>query len=113
MKKFIINISLIILAAIIYFLQENFFSWFTINGVMPNLFIILVLFIGLFAKRTMGTIYGVVIGLILDYLVETKIGINAILLGLVGLMSAIFDKNFSKDSRITIMLMVARNDCSL
>ena len=113
MKKFIINIILVVLAVVIYFLQENFFTWFTINGVMPNLFIIFVLFIGLFAKRTMGTVYGIVIGLILDYLVETKIGVNAILLGLVGLISAIFDKNFSKDSRMTIMLMVARNDYSL
>ena len=109
MKKIIINISLIILSIIIYLLQENFFSWFTINGVMPNLFIIYVLFIGLFSKKTMGTIYGIVIGLIIDYLVETKIGINAFLLGLVGLLSSIIDKNFSKDSRITIMLMVARN----
>ena len=107
MKKFVINISLIILSIIIYFLQENFFSWFTINGVMPNLFIILVLFIGLFSKRVMGTVYGIIIGLVLDYLVETKIGINAVLLGSVGLLAALFDKNFSKDSRITIMLMVA------
>ena len=33
-------------------------------------------------------------------------GINAISLGLVGLLAGIFDKNFSKDSRITVMLMV-------
>ena len=107
MKKFTINIILIILAIIIYFLQENFFSWFTINGVMPNLFIIFVLCIGLFSKKTMGTVYGIVIGLVLDYLVGTKIGVNAVLLGLVGFLAAVFDKNFSKDSRITIMLLVA------
>jgi len=107
LKKFVINIILIMIAIIIYFLQENFFSWFTINGVMPNLFIIFVLFIGLFSKKVMGTAYGIGIGLILDYLVETRIGVNAILLGLVGFIAAVFDKNFSKDSRITIMLIVA------
>ena len=73
---------------------------------MPNLFIIYVLFIGLFASRTIGTIYGVGIGLILDLLLGQQVGINAITLGLVGFLAGIFDKNFSKDSRMTIMLMV-------
>ena len=66
MKKTIINILLILTTFIIYFLQSNFFSWFTISGVMPNLFVIYVLFIGLFSNRLTGVIYGVVIGAILD-----------------------------------------------
>ena len=73
---------------------------------MPNLFIIYVLFIGLFASRTIGTIYGVAVGLILDLLFGMKVGLNAITLGLVGFLAGVFDKNFSKDSRMTIMLMV-------
>lgn len=73
---------------------------------MPNLFIIYVLFIGLFASRTIGTIYGVGIGLMLDLLLGQQIGINAVTLGIVGFLAGIFDKNFSKDSRMTIMLMV-------
>ena len=107
MKRFIINISLIIIAFVIYFLQENFFTWFTIAGIMPNLFIIYVLFIGLFAGKNKGAIYGVSVGLILDIIVGNKIGIYTISLGGVGLASGIFAKNFSKDSRLTIMLMVA------
>lgn len=106
MKKFWINISLILIALIIYLLQENFFSWFTIAGVMPNLFVIFVLFIGLFSGRNKGTIYGMIIGLILDIAVGNKIGIYTITLGIVGLSAGIFTKNFSKDSRLTIMLMV-------
>ena len=73
---------------------------------MPNLFIIYVLFIGLFASRTIGTIYGVAVGLILDLLFGMKVGLNAVTLGLVGFLAGVFDKNFSKDSRMTIMLMV-------
>lgn len=105
MKKAIIHISLIIIAIFIYYLQANFFSWFTIAGVMPNLFVIFVLFIGLFGTRTMGTIYGVMIGLLVDLILGTKVGINSIGLGLIGFLAAIFDKNFSKDSRMTIMVM--------
>lgn len=73
---------------------------------MPNVFVIFVLFIGLFTNKTVGTIYGVVIGLILDLLFSQKIGIQAVSFGLVGFLAAIFDKNFSKDSRMTIMFMV-------
>jgi len=101
-----INIVLIIAVFTIYFLQANFFSWFTIAGVMPNLFIVFILFIGLFGSRTMGTIYGIILGLILDLIIGTKVGIYAISLGIIGFLASIFDKNFSKDSRITIMFMV-------
>lgn len=106
MKKVIINIILIFTMLFIYFLQSNFFSWFNIAGVMPNMFIILVLFIGLFTNRTLGTIYGMIIGIYIDLVIGTKIGVTAVAFGLIGLMAAIFDKNFSKDSRMTIMLMV-------
>ena len=106
LKKFLINIALILIGFIIYFLQANFFSWFTIFGIKPNLFIIYILFIGLFGNRGMGIIYGSITGIFLDLLFEEKIGVNLIALSLIGIIATIFDKNFSKDSRITIMFMV-------
>ena len=106
MKKTLINVFLIITAIIIYYLQSNFFMWFNIAGVKPNLFVVLALFIGLFANRTMGIAYGVGIGALIDILIGKTIGIYSISLGIVGFLAAVFDKNFSKDSRITIILMV-------
>ena len=106
MKKFIMNLLIILTAFIIYFLQANFFNWFTISNVMPSLFVIYVLFIGLFSNRIMGVVYGVAIGTMLDLVIGAQIGINAIGLGVIGFLSATFDKNFSKDSRATIMFMV-------
>ena len=106
MKKTIINIVLVLTTLIIYYLQSNFFTWFNIAGIVPNLFIIFTLFIGLFSTRTMGTAYGMVIGLILDLLLGNKVGVNAATLGLIGFLAGEFDRNFSKDSRITIMFMV-------
>jgi len=106
LKKTVINIVLIITAIVVYYLQSNFFSWFNIAGIMPNLFVILVLFIGLFSNQIMGTAYGVGIGIVLDLLLGSIIGIRAVTLGLIGILAAIFDKNFSKDSRATIMFMV-------
>lgn len=73
---------------------------------MPNLFVILVLYIGLFTNKTLGLTYGVVFGILLDLFIGKKIGITAIMLGSIGIIGAVFDKNFSKDSRITMMIMV-------
>ncbi len=106
MKKFLINVMFIITFLILYFLQLNFFSWFQIAGVMPNLFVVLVLYIGLFAGRSMGLAYGVIFGVLLDLFVGQKIGMTAIMLGIIGIIGGIFEKNFSKDSRLTVMIMV-------
>lgn len=106
MKKIIINILFVITFLILYFLQLNFFSWFRIAGVMPNLFVILIFYIGLFAGRSVGVTYGILFGLVLDLLVGENVGITAIMLGIVGVIGGFFDKNFSKDSRITILIMV-------
>ncbi len=106
MKKFIINVLLFLAFLIIYFLHSNLFVWFKIAGVMPNLFVILVLFIGLYAHKYMGVIYGIVFGLLLDFFIGKKIGVTAIMLGIVGLVGVLFDKNFSKENRITLIVMV-------
>ena len=106
MKKVIAVIGMIFSFFIIYFLQMNFFSWFTIAGVKPNLFVILVLFIGLFAGKKIGVILGFVFGIIIDLLIGRTVGMTGILLAFIGLLGEYFDKNFSKESRFTIMLMV-------
>ena len=62
---------------------------------MPNLFVIYILFIGLFYSRTAGMTFGI------------GIRNNArFMLGTVGFIGGMFDKNFSKESRITIIIMV-------
>lgn len=106
MKKVVINLVLVLVGFLIYFLQANFFNWFTIAGVKPNIFVIYVLFIGLFGNKSMGILYGVVCGVFLDLLFREMVGSNLVALVLVGVLSIIFDRNFSKDSRITIMFMV-------
>lgn len=106
LKKVVAIICLILVFYVVYILQANFFSWFTIAGVKPNLFIIFILLVGLFAGKKIGVIFGIILGFCLDLLVGRTIGISAILLGAVGFLGEHFDKNFSKESRITIMLMV-------
>ena len=107
MKKTLSIIILIISFFIIYFLQSNFFTFFTIAGVKPNLFVIFVLFIGLFAGKKLGLVLGIIFGFFLDIVLGRQIGISGIMLGVIGLIGEYFDKSFSKESRLTIMLMMA------
>ena len=44
--------------------------------------------------------------MLLDLFIGKKVGITAIMLGIIGLIGGLFDKNFSKESRLTIILMV-------
>ena len=107
MKKVLSILIIFITFIILYFLQSNFFSWFNIAGIKPNLFIILALFIGIFIGKIYGAAIGIVLGLLLDFFIGKSIGINATMLGLAGLLGGILTKNFSKDSRMTIMVMTA------
>jgi len=106
MKKAGIIIALILLFFVVYLLQANFFTWFTIAGIKPNLFVIYILFIGLFAGKKIGAILGFFLGTYIDILIGKTIGISGIMLCIIGLLAEYFDKNFSKDSKVTILLMV-------
>lgn len=107
MKKVAIVIGLIIIFLLIYFLQVNIFSSFTIAGISPNLFVIYILFIGLYANQVLGIGLGVVCGLILDLIFGRTIGITAVMLCVIGYLGSYFDKNFSKENRLTIIFMIA------
>lgn len=86
MKKILSIVIIFITFILIYFLQSNFFNWFNIAGVKPNLFIILSLFIGIFIGKIYGVSIGIVFGLILDLFIGKVLGINAIVLGIAGFM---------------------------
>ena len=105
MQKFKSILIIILMFFLVYFLQINFFSWFNIGGVMPNLFITLALFVGLFIGKKIGIVYGLCIGIILDALLGKVIGLNAILLGIVGYIGEVYDRNFSKNKKISVILL--------
>ena len=102
-----IYITLFIVFLIIYFLQANFFTWFNLADIKPNLFVILVLFLGLFAGSKVAFTFGIIFGIFIDLFIGKSVGATSVVLGIIGLLGGYFDKSFSKDSRITIMLMVA------
>lgn len=107
MKKAGMVICFILIFIIIYLLQANLFAWFNLAGVKPNLFVILVLTIGLFAGKTIGITFGIIFGLVLDLLMGRSVGVSIAMLGITGFIGGYLSKNFSKDSRITMITMIA------
>lgn len=107
MRKTVIALGLILIFFIVFFLQANIFSSFTIAGITPNLFVIYVLFIGLFANQFFGISLGVLFGLMLDFVYGKVIGTTAVMLCVIGYLGSYFDKNFSKENKLTIIMMVA------
>lgn len=106
MKKFLIGIAMYVVFIILYFIQADFFSWFTIAGISPNIFIIFILFLGLFTDNLFSIIMALLTGITLDLIVGRTTCISPIIFSLVAIIAGYFDKNFSKDSKITIMIMV-------
>lgn len=106
MRKVLSVLAFIAGFYVIYFLQLNFFSWFDIANVKPNLFVVLILFIGLFANKKVAAFFGFFMGIYLDVLTSKQVGISAIMFAFIGYICGFLDKSFSKESKITIILMV-------
>ena len=55
----------------------------------------------------LGFVFGLLLGIYIDLVIGKAVGISGIMLGIVGIVGEYLDKNFSKDSRVTMILMVA------
>lgn len=106
MKKFLIGVLTYVIFILLYFIQADFFNWFTIAGIGPNIFIIYILFLGLFTDNKFSIIMALLTGITLDLVVGKTLGVTAIMFCLVAIIANYFDKNFSKDNKVTILIMV-------
>lgn len=111
MKKFILNIILVILFFLIYILQITFFNTFSIFGVKPNLFILLVLFIGLYIDEKNAMIFGIFAGICMDLLGGKIFGISSIMLAIVGIISGVLAKNWKKEQLQIVLMFILLTIC--
>ena len=106
MKKIVIGVITYFIFIILYFIQANFFGWFTIAGISPNIFVIYILFLGLFTDNKFSLIMALLTGITLDLVIGKTLGATAVLFCLIAMIANYFDKNFSKDNKFTILIMV-------
>ena len=103
---FIISLILLISFLFIYFLQANIFPFITIAGIVPNLFVMFILFIGLYANSFLAISFGVFIGFWIDSIYGSCLGITSACLTIIGFIATWFDSLWSKDEKISIIIMV-------
>ena len=56
----IISLILLVTLGLLYFLQANIFPLIPINGIVPNLFVIFILIIGLFGNNFLALLFGII-----------------------------------------------------
>lgn len=105
MNKKGVIVILFLISFLLYFLQRNIFSNLTIGGIAPNLFIIYILFLGLYTNSKVSMSIGIFIGFLLDAVYGKCIGISSMMFCILAYVASYFDKNFSKDNKITIIIM--------
>lgn len=103
---FIISLILLVTFFVIYILQANIFPSITIAGVVPNLFVMFILFIGLYGNSFLAIIFGIFCGLWIDTIYGNCLGITSASLTIVGFIASWFDTLWSKDEKISIIIMV-------
>ena len=102
----IISIVLFIVFQLLYFLQTNIFPLIPIAGITPNLFVIFIIFIGLYGNNFLSMLYGIICGIWIDSLYGEVIGISSAMFCLIGFIATWFDTLWSKDEKISIIIMV-------
>ena len=102
----IIGLILFIVFAFLYFLQANLFPLIPISGVVPNLFVIYILVIGLFGNNFLAILFGIIVGMFIDLTHNEIVGITPAMLCLIGFIATWFDSLWSKDEKISIIIMV-------
>lgn len=79
-------------------LQTTILGSFTIQGVIPDILLVLVIFYALFNGSNKGTFYGVICGLLEDLYIGRLIGINAISKGITAYIIGRMQGNVFKEN---------------
>ena len=95
---FIIIIILVIL--INFILGTTVFPYISIYGVVPNIALLVVMYLGSYKGRIYGGILGIIIGLINDILFSSIIGVNALILFFAGYLVGIGEDRIIKDNML-------------
>lgn len=102
MKYFV----LLILPIMALFLQSTFFSFYSINGIIPDLVLIFVVFFALFNGAEKGAVYGYLCGLLEDLFLGRLIGMNALAKALTAYVVGRLQSNVFKENLVVGVLGV-------
>src|SRR5699024_4173712 len=96
---FKLNMIIVLLIIIINFIfQSTILPGLSLFGVVPNTGLIIVVLISLLRGKRIGSIAGLLIGLLQDIIFSTVIGVNAIIFFFIGYIIGMNEGKLAKDN---------------
>lgn len=93
MRRLIFYVAMIFM---VYFLQIGVFPHLTLGGIVPNLFVICTVSIGMIRGKKEGCLIGFFFGILMDALFALYFGFYALILSVIGYMAAMYSRFFMK-----------------
>ncbi len=106
-KKIIIIAILVIIS---FLLQTSVFPFFQIFGVVPNIVLILVVFVAVMNGSTSAMVVGFVCGLLIDAMYGTTLGIYAFFYMMIGYVNGYLHVLFFAEASFLPLVLVFVND---
>lgn len=91
---------MIVLFLLAMLLQTTLFSVLPVWGAYPDLITVLVVNLGILNGRAEGALLGFIAGLVRDLLLGRLIGLNAVVMALVGFLAGVTAKRLYKDNYV-------------
>lgn len=102
MKK----LTLAVIILVTYLLQTSVIPEFSINGIYPNLFLVVTCGLSFLFGSTVGAINGFCLGLLNDFNQGRCIGLYAFLSMYIGMILGQFNKRFFKDNYVVAIFLI-------
>ena len=99
-----------VIVMLAFILQNTVFATFSLNGVKPNLLLIITVFFGYAASMNNGMLTGFFCGLLCDIFFNSFIGIYSFLFMLLGAFGGMMAKIFYQDDVVFPYLTIAITD---
>lgn len=92
--------------AILLVVQTTWLEAIAVFGVKPNLFIVYIVTLSCFCSKKEGAIVGFFFGIMLDFAACKMIGLNAVLLLLLGFLTADFCEQVIRKNSVWIVMLI-------
>lgn len=102
MRRFIFYIAMIMT---VFFLQTGIFTQLALGGIVPNLFIICTVSIGMIRGKTEGCLVGFFFGILTDTMFAMYFGFYALLLSVIGYLTGYVKQIFYEED-ITLPIVI-------
>lgn len=97
---------LAVIVVVTYILQTSLIPEFSVNGIYPNLFLVVTCGISFLFGSTVGAVNGFCLGLLSDFNQGRCVGLYAFLSMYIGMVLGQFNKRFFKDNYIVAIVFI-------